>query len=326
MRSASPVHQARSMTPQSMRSSTFSRPRQDSVTSKASTSQQYHPSGRSSPTSQHTLEQDVDLDEQLNAIWMKASAADNGAMHKDAMDDLWNFINAHPERKAAVDAMIESTGGVFARYIRRALASRQAEHDLRTGTPRTSSEHPETLSVLILYANGAPQCVPTRLTWGTTTLLPPRRLPEPPGPQDALLRRVKNHWPRCGIYMTCSTTVGEPALSAMGLQGALYMKDRVSIILGCKHILNRYGSEIAWHLPGHDLYRRSTCPLVLYRSWISFVVFYRILSDDFFFYPYSLSSMNSRLPAGAPCFPGVKLIVFFFLPQKSCSRPRQFHG
>jgi cytoskeleton-associated protein 5 len=75
----------------------------------------------------------------LNAIWLKASAPD-GAMHKDAINDLWNFIKVHPEMKSRVDAMIDGTGGVYMRYIRRALASRQAEDDLRTGTPRTSSK------------------------------------------------------------------------------------------------------------------------------------------------------------------------------------------
>lgn len=142
MRPPSPSHQARPLTPQSTRSSTYSRARQDSVTSGASTSLHHHqPSGRSSPTSQHTLEADEDLDDQLNSIWLKASAAENGAMHKDAITDLWNFIKAHPEKKARVDSMIDGTGGVYMRYIRRALASRQAEDDLRSGTPRTSSEY-----------------------------------------------------------------------------------------------------------------------------------------------------------------------------------------
>lgn len=57
------------------------------------------------------------------------------------MNDLHNFIKAHPEKKAQVDAMIDGTGGVFVRYIRRALASRQAEDELRSGTPRSSGEH-----------------------------------------------------------------------------------------------------------------------------------------------------------------------------------------
>ncbi|KAG8823574.1 Microtubule-associated protein, microtubule dynamics during spindle orientation, partial [Serendipita sp. 399] len=86
--------------PQSAKSSVFSRPRQDSTASHASTSQQsYEASGRSTPHSQHTANQG-DLDEQLNAIWLKASAAENGAMHKDAINDLWNFVKAYPEMKS----------------------------------------------------------------------------------------------------------------------------------------------------------------------------------------------------------------------------------
>ncbi|CAG8611966.1 10009_t:CDS:2, partial [Acaulospora colombiana] len=139
---ASPI-QARSMTPQSTRSSTISRPRQDSTTSRAST-QYNQPSGRSTPTSQATI--DPDLDDQLNAIWLRASAPD-GAMHKDAINDLWNFIKAHPEMKPRVDAMIDGTGGVYMRYIRRALASRQAEDDLRSGTPRSSMARPPSLDM-----------------------------------------------------------------------------------------------------------------------------------------------------------------------------------
>jgi cytoskeleton-associated protein 5 len=67
-------------------------------------------------------------------------------MHKDAINDLWNFIKSHPQMKSRVDAMIDGTGGVYMRYIRRALASRQAEDDLRSGGggsqsgPRTSSK------------------------------------------------------------------------------------------------------------------------------------------------------------------------------------------
>ncbi|KAG8752716.1 Microtubule-associated protein, microtubule dynamics during spindle orientation [Serendipita sp. 396] len=123
--------------PRSAQSSIFSRSRQDSTASRASTSQSHEASGRSTPQSQHTVNQ-ADLDEQLNAIWLKASAAENGAMHKDAINDLWNFVKAHPEMKTRVDAMIDSTGGVYMRYIRRALASRQAEDDLRSGTSRSS--------------------------------------------------------------------------------------------------------------------------------------------------------------------------------------------
>jgi cytoskeleton-associated protein 5 len=133
MRPPSPV-QARPITPQSTRSSTFSsRARQNSTTSRTSTthSTTHQPSGSGRSTPQQPSE--LELEEQLNTIWMKASAAENGAMHKDAINDLWNFIKSHPQMKSRVDAMIDGTGGVYMRYIRRALASRQAEDDLRSG-------------------------------------------------------------------------------------------------------------------------------------------------------------------------------------------------
>lgn len=78
-----------------------------------------------------------DLDDQLNAIWMRVSEDSSG--HKDALDDLYTFMKAHPEMKLKIEAMIEGTGGVFVRYIKRALASRQAEDELRSGVSRPNS-------------------------------------------------------------------------------------------------------------------------------------------------------------------------------------------
>lgn len=79
----------------------------------------------------------ADLDDQLNAIWMRVSEDSSG--HKDALDDLYTFMKAHPEMKLKIEAMIDGTGGVFVRYIKRALASRQAEDELRSGVSRTNS-------------------------------------------------------------------------------------------------------------------------------------------------------------------------------------------
>lgn len=79
----------------------------------------------------------ADLDDQLNAIWMRVSEDSSG--HKDALDDLYTFMKAHPEMKLKIEAMIDGTGGVFVRYIKRALASRQAEDELRSGMSRTNS-------------------------------------------------------------------------------------------------------------------------------------------------------------------------------------------
>lgn len=149
MRPPSPA-QVRPATPQSTRSSTFSsRARQNSAASRTSTAHSTAPlpsvSGRSTP--QQASENELELEDQLNTIWMKASAAENGAMHKDAINDLWNFIKTHPQMKPRVDAMIDGTGGVYMRYIRRALASRQAEDDLRSGGGSQSGTR--TLSELI---------------------------------------------------------------------------------------------------------------------------------------------------------------------------------
>jgi len=68
---------------------------------------------------------------------MRVSEDSSG--HKDALDDLYVFMKAHPEMKLKIEAMIEGTGGVFVRYIKRALASRQAEDELRSGVSRTNS-------------------------------------------------------------------------------------------------------------------------------------------------------------------------------------------
>lgn len=101
----------------------------------------------------------ADLDDQLNAIWMRVSEDSSG--HKDALDDLHTFMKAHPEMRLKVEAMIDGTGGVFVRYIKRALASRQAEDELRSGVSRTNSSAPlYTLFTvqhtdLILFSNAA---------------------------------------------------------------------------------------------------------------------------------------------------------------------------
>ncbi len=88
---------------------------------------------------------------------MRVSEDSSG--HKDALDDLHTFMKAHPEMRLKIEAMIEGTGGVFVRYIKRALASRQAEDELRSGVSRTNSSASLYITVqhtdLILFSTAA---------------------------------------------------------------------------------------------------------------------------------------------------------------------------
>jgi cytoskeleton-associated protein 5 len=48
-------------------------------------------------------------------------------MHKEGITELHQFLKAYPHKKARVDALLESTGVHFRKYITRALATRAAE-------------------------------------------------------------------------------------------------------------------------------------------------------------------------------------------------------
>jgi hypothetical protein len=110
---------------------------------------------------------------------MRVSEGSSG--HKDALDDLHAFMKAHPEMKLKVEAMIEGTGGVFVRYIKRALASRQAEDELRSGVSRTNSS-------ASLFTRVSPFTV--RCTHPVCSRSQPEQHPHPScaGPRHRLLR------------------------------------------------------------------------------------------------------------------------------------------
>ncbi|KAH9180770.1 armadillo-type protein [Lactarius sanguifluus] len=75
--------------------------------------------------------EEPDPDAQLLKIIGHISSETTGAMHKEGITELHQFIKAYPHKKAKVDKMLESTGPAFRKYISRALASRAAEDEER---------------------------------------------------------------------------------------------------------------------------------------------------------------------------------------------------
>lgn len=75
--------------------------------------------------------QEPDPDEQLLTIINHISSETTGAMHKEGITELHQFLKAYPHKKPRVDRMLESTGPAFRKYIARALASRAAEDEER---------------------------------------------------------------------------------------------------------------------------------------------------------------------------------------------------
>ncbi|KAH9934783.1 armadillo-type protein [Fomitopsis serialis] len=73
-----------------------------------------------------------DPDEQLNVIIQHISSETTGAMHKEGITELHQFLKAYPQKQTKVDKILESTGPAFRKYITRALASRAAEDQERT--------------------------------------------------------------------------------------------------------------------------------------------------------------------------------------------------
>jgi hypothetical protein len=72
-----------------------------------------------------------DPDEQLTTIINHISSEKTGAMHKEGITELHQFLKAYPHKKARVDKLLESTGPAFRKYITRALATRAAEDQER---------------------------------------------------------------------------------------------------------------------------------------------------------------------------------------------------
>jgi cytoskeleton-associated protein 5 len=75
--------------------------------------------------------EEPDPDAQLLKIIGHISSETTGAMHKEGITELHQFIKAYPSKKAKVDKMLESTGPAFRKYISRALASRAAQDEER---------------------------------------------------------------------------------------------------------------------------------------------------------------------------------------------------
>jgi len=72
-----------------------------------------------------------DPDALLIKIIGHISSETTGALHKEGITELHQFIKAYPHKKAKVDKLLEATGPAFRKYIARALASRAVEDQER---------------------------------------------------------------------------------------------------------------------------------------------------------------------------------------------------
>ncbi|KDQ20349.1 hypothetical protein BOTBODRAFT_153038 [Botryobasidium botryosum FD-172 SS1] len=72
-----------------------------------------------------------DPDARLIEIIGHISSETTGALHKEGITELYQFLKAHPGKQVKVDKLLESTGPAFRKYIARALASRAADDDER---------------------------------------------------------------------------------------------------------------------------------------------------------------------------------------------------
>ncbi|KAG7092429.1 hypothetical protein E1B28_008785 [Marasmius oreades] len=75
--------------------------------------------------------EEPDPDAQLLTIIGHISSETTGALHKEGITELHQFLKAYPHKKPRVDKLLESTGAAFRKYINRALASRAAEDEER---------------------------------------------------------------------------------------------------------------------------------------------------------------------------------------------------
>lgn len=72
-----------------------------------------------------------DPDARLIEILDHISSETTGALHKEGVTELYQFLKAYPHKKSRVDKMLDVTGPQFRKYIARALASRAAEDEER---------------------------------------------------------------------------------------------------------------------------------------------------------------------------------------------------
>ena len=71
--------------------------------------------------------EEPDPDAQLLTIINHISSETTGAMHKEGITELHQFLKAYPHKRPRVEKLLETTGTAFRKYITRALASRAAE-------------------------------------------------------------------------------------------------------------------------------------------------------------------------------------------------------
>ncbi|KAG1782460.1 armadillo-type protein [Suillus placidus] len=108
-----------------------------SPTGSSANQQQSSPSHRTSPSvSSHNgfspPVEEPDPEAQLITIINHISSETTGAMHKEGITELHQFLKNYPHKRPRVEKLLETTGPAFRKYINRALASRAAEDMERT--------------------------------------------------------------------------------------------------------------------------------------------------------------------------------------------------
>lgn len=108
-----------------------------SPTGSSANQQQSSPSHRTSPSvSSHNgfspPVEEPDPEAQLITIINHISSETTGAMHKEGITELHQFLKNYPHKRPRVEKLLETTGPEFRKYINRALASRAAEDMERT--------------------------------------------------------------------------------------------------------------------------------------------------------------------------------------------------
>jgi cytoskeleton-associated protein 5 len=118
--------------------------------------QQSPPSHRTSPSvsSQNGFSlpmEEPDPEAQLIAIINHISSETTGAMHKEGITELHQFLKNYPHKRPRVEKLLETTGPAFRKYINRALASRAAEDmERNVAVASTLSSMVSSLSVFVL--------------------------------------------------------------------------------------------------------------------------------------------------------------------------------
>jgi cytoskeleton-associated protein 5 len=164
--STSPTLAGRSISPRDTASSVASHERRDSSPARSnvtsSSANGHGPAGLPPPTSE------PDPDEQLGVILKHISSEKTGALHKEGITELHQFMKAYPHKKARVDKLLESTGPAFRKYITRALASRAAEDQERDAAVSHTLSSPSG----ILRLRTHPDSRPTELEGATAPSIP----------------------------------------------------------------------------------------------------------------------------------------------------------